>query len=164
MKPKRLTRILALDPHPRSFGYVVIESPTELLDWGVCRSCPKTNKHPEVLVEKRLRPLFKLWTPDVVIVGIRGRREKGLQSLFRQIRKEVDGNAFLPIKASEDPHPGRTKYERAVELAERFPEIGGKLPAKRRPWDSEHYSMSIFEALGVAVAYGGGSVLNVTKQ
>ena len=155
MKPKGLTRILALDLHPRSFGYVVIESPTELLDWGVCRSYRKTKKHPEVLVGKRLRPLLKLWMPDVVIVRIRGRREKGLQSLFRQIKKEVDGRAFLPIKAFEDPHPGRSKYERAVEIAARFPEIGWKLPRKRKPWDSEHYSMSIFEALGVAVAYGG---------
>ena len=90
-----------------------------------------------------------------MIVRIRGRREKGLQSLFRQIRKEVDGDAFLPIKASEDPHPGRSKYERAVEIAARFPEIGWKLPRKRKPWDSEHYSMSIFEALAIAVAYGG---------
>ena len=155
MKHKSLARILALDLHPRSLGYVVIESPADLLDWGVCRSYRKTNKHPEVLVGGRLRPLLKLWKPDVIIVRIRGRREKGLQSLFRQIRKEVDGRAFLPIKDFDAPHPGRSKYERAVETAARFPEIGWKLPAKRRPWDSEHYSMSIFEALEVAVAYGG---------
>ena len=164
MKPKGLTRILALDLHPRSFGYVVIESPTELLDWGVCRSYRKTKKHPEVLVGKRLRPLLRLWMPDVVIVRIRGRREKGLQSLFRQIKKEVDGRAFLPIKDSGDSRPGRSKYERAVEIAARFPDIGWKLPPKRRPWDSEHYSMSIFEALAVAVVYGGGNVPNVTPQ
>jgi hypothetical protein len=153
MKPQRLTKILALDLHPRSFGYVVIDSSTEVRDLGVCRSYRKTNKHQEVLVGKRLRPLLKLWMPDLVIVRVGGRREKGLRSLFRQIRKEVNGNAFLPIKAFEDPHPGRSKYERAVEIAERFPEIGWKLPPKRKPWESEHYSISIFEALAVAVRY-----------
>ena len=28
-------RVLALDVRPRSFGYVVFEGPTLLLDWGV---------------------------------------------------------------------------------------------------------------------------------
>jgi hypothetical protein len=28
-------RVLALDVHPRSFGYVVFEGPNRLLDWGV---------------------------------------------------------------------------------------------------------------------------------
>jgi hypothetical protein len=37
--------------------------------------------------------------------------------------------------------------------AARFPEIGWKLPPKRKPWESEHYSMSIFEALETAVTY-----------
>ena len=41
MKHESLTRILALDLHPRSLGYVMIESPTKLLDWGVCRSYRK---------------------------------------------------------------------------------------------------------------------------
>jgi hypothetical protein len=75
--------------------------------------------------------------------------------LFGQIRKEVDGRAFVPIKAFENPSPCRSRYNRAAEIAASFPEIGWKLPSKRKPWESEHYSMSIFEALAVAVAYGG---------
>ena len=122
------TRILALDIHPRSFGYVVMEGPSQLLDWGVRRSYQKTKSHPGVLVGGRLGPLLKTWTPDVVVVRIGGRREKGLQSLFRQIRKEVDGRAFIPIKGTDDPHPSQSKYERAVEIAARFPDIGWKLP------------------------------------
>ena len=58
MKQKSRERILALDLHPRRFGYVVLESPGKLLDWGVRRSYRKTNQHPEVLVEGRLRPLL----------------------------------------------------------------------------------------------------------
>lgn len=147
------TRILALDVHPRSFGYVVMESPGKLLDWGVRRSYQKTKNHPEVLVGGRLRRLLKIWRPGAVVTRIGDRRNKDVQSLFRHIKKEAGATSFLPIKGSEDSHQGRGKYERAVEIAARFPEIGWKLPPKRKPWESEHYSMSIFEALEAAVAY-----------
>jgi hypothetical protein len=43
-------------------------------------------------------------------------------------------------------------------FAERYPVLTHKLPPKRKPWESEHHSMSIFEALTVAEAYGGGNV------
>jgi hypothetical protein len=147
------TRILAVDLHPRSFGYVVMEGPGKLLDWGVRRSYQKTKNHPEVLVVGRLRPLLKIWKPGVVITRIGHRRNKDVQSLFRHIKKESGATAFLPIKSSPDHHVGRRKYQRAVEMAARFPEIGWKLPPKRKPWESEHYSMSMFEALEAAVAY-----------
>lgn len=144
-------RILALDLHPRRFGYVVMESPDKLLDWGVRRSYQKTNKHTEVLVGGRIRRLVKMWMPDVIVTRIRDRRDKVLQSFFRQIKREVGTTAFLPIQNSPD-HVSRGKYERAVQIAARFPEIAWKLPSRRRPWESEHYSMSIFGALEVAVA------------
>jgi len=54
MKHKRLTRILALDLHPHSFGYVVVESPSRLLDWGVC-SDRRKHGAANVLVRKRLK-------------------------------------------------------------------------------------------------------------
>jgi hypothetical protein len=157
MKYNSLTRILALDVHPRSFGYVVIESPVKLLDWGVGRSYRKTKRHPEVLVDGRLRPLLKMWLPDVVVTPIGERRGKDVRELFKQIKKEVNRRAFVSIKASENPPPGRSKYQRAIEIAARFPEIGQKVSSQRKPWESEQYSMSIFEALAIAVAYSGRS-------
>jgi hypothetical protein len=144
---------VALDVHPRSFGYVVIESPAKLLDWGVRRSYQKTKNHPEVLVRGRLRPLLKIWKPGAVVTRIGNRTNKDVQSLLRHIKKEAGATSFLPIKGSKDPRPGRSKYERAVEIAARFPEIGWKLPSKRKPWESEQYSMSIFEALTIAISY-----------
>ena len=147
------TRILALDIHPRSFGYVVIEGPGQLLDWGVRRSYRKTKNHPEVLVGGRLLPLLKIWKPGVVVTRVGDRREKVIQLLFRRLKKESGAASSLPIRNSPDHHVGRHKYQRAVEMAARFPEIGWKLPSKRKPWESEHYSMSIFEALAIAIAY-----------
>src|SRR6266446_5122020 len=151
MKHKSLTRILALDLHPRSFGYVVIESPTKLLDWGVCRSYRKTKSHPQVLVGGRLRPLLKMWMPDVVVTRIGARRGNGVRELFRRIKKEAGRTPFLRIMDSRDCYLARGKYERAVEIAARFPEIGWKLPPKRKAWESEHYRMSMFSAAALAM-------------
>jgi hypothetical protein len=161
MKHKRLTRILALDLHPRSFGYVVIERLTTLLDWGVCRSYRKTKKLQEVLVGRRLRPLLKIWMPDVIVARVGERRSKSVESLFRQMKKEINGTPFRPITVSLH-YLGRSKYERAVALTTRFPAISCKLRAKRKPWESEHYSMSLFEALAIAVAYRAGNVPSLT--
>ena len=108
--------------------------------------------HPEVLVGGRLRPLLKMWVPDVVVTRIGERKGTGVRELLRQIEKEVGRTPFQRITDSRDRYLGGGKYERTVETAARFPEIGWKLPSKRKPWESEQYSMSIFEALAVAAA------------
>jgi hypothetical protein len=73
------------------------------------------------------------------------------------MKKEAGATSFLPITGARDYYLGRGKYQRAVEMAARFPEIGWKLPPKRQPWESEHHSMSIFEALAIAVSYSIGT-------
>ena len=152
------TRILALDVHPRSFGYVVVESPAKLLDWGVRRSYQKTKSHPEVLARERLRPLLKIWKPGAVVIRVGNRRNKDVQSLLRHLKKEAGATAFLPITGTRDYYLGRGKYQRAVEMAARFPEIGWKLPPKRKLGDSEHYLISMFEALAIAVQYRANAI------
>jgi len=148
------TRILALDVHPRSFGYVVVESPKKLLDWGVRRSYQRTKSHPEVLARGRLRPLLKIWKPGVVVTRVGDRRNKDVQSLLRHMKKEAGATSFLRITDTRDYYLGRGKYQRAAEMASRFPDkVGWKLPPKRKLGDSEHYLMSMFEALAIAVQY-----------
>ena len=151
MKHTSHTRVLAIDLHPRRFGYAVVESPDRLLDWGVRRSYQKTRNYPEVLVGGRFRPLLKTWKPDAVVIRVGDRRNKDIQSLLKRMKKEAGATSFLPVTGMGDDLSGRSKYQRAVEMAVRFSEIGWKLPPKRKLGDSEHYSMSIFEALAIAV-------------
>src|SRR5438876_11847581 len=61
------TRILALDLHPRSFGYVVVEGLNTLLDWGVSGYRGKHGAA-DVLVRKRLRHLLDLWRPAALVL------------------------------------------------------------------------------------------------
>jgi hypothetical protein len=46
-----------------------------------------------------------------------------------------------------------TKYERAQAVVKLFPVLTKRLPPKRKPWESERYTMSMFEALAIAAQY-----------
>jgi hypothetical protein len=46
-----------------------------------------------------------------------------------------------------------TKHEIASTLAEWFIELAWKLPAKRKPWQSENYQMVIFDAVATGAAF-----------
>jgi hypothetical protein len=158
MKTISPARILALDLRPRRFGYVVLEGPNNLLDWGV-RSCRRKGKPSDVLIQGRLRPLLGLWKPTVLL--IRGARQlSSRQQLLREgLLKGVVAEAkayrvcVQLLKSAEERAEKLTNYERALEAAKRFPAVAERLPLKRKPWESEHYSMSIFEALQIAAAY-----------
>ncbi len=51
------------------------------------------------------------------------------------------------------PGRERNKYGIAVALSDRFPELADRVPAKRKPWQSEDYRMSIFDAMALGLAY-----------
>ncbi|PYU94225.1 MAG: hypothetical protein DMG25_07270 [Acidobacteria bacterium] len=46
-----------------------------------------------------------------------------------------------------------TKHQIATSLAERFAELRPILTPKRKPWESEDYRMSMFDAATLGVAY-----------
>src|SRR5437867_2609684 len=150
MKHKSPIRILALDLHPRSFGYVVVESPSRLLDWGVSSYRGKHGTA-NVLVRKRLRQLLDLWRPAALVLHNpvkKSRRPK--DGLTEWIVTEAKSRRIIvrvPEKRSAE-YQGKilTKYENARRVAEHFPVLTRELPPKRRAWESEHYRMSIFDA------------------
>src|SRR5436309_16062120 len=153
MKHKSLTRILALDPHPRSFGYVVVENSSRLLDWGVSSYRGKYDAA-NVLVCKRMRQLLDLWRPAALVlhnpVKKSPRPNPKKDRLLEQFVTEPKSRRIIvraPVKSSAD-YKGKilTKYENARRVAERFPVLTRALPPKRKAWESEHYRMSIFTA------------------
>src|SRR5467141_3176906 len=66
MNPRanRDTRILAIDPSTRGFGYTVLEGPSRLIDWGVKET--KTDKNRRSL--KLIAELIEQYTPGVVVL------------------------------------------------------------------------------------------------
>ena len=56
------------------------------------------------------------------------------------------------MRVSLKPVP-QNKYEIAIAIAKRFPELAPRLPRLRKPWMSEDDRMSIFDAIGLAAAF-----------
>jgi len=159
MRYKTLTRVLALDLHPRDFGYVVVESPDKLLDWGV-RSHRRKGNSSDVLIQKRLRPLLELWRPSVVVLREPLRIRTPNPPTSRLLKKQIMMSAKIQgarvqvlKKRPTDRTEKLTKYECAQAVVKLFPVLTRKLPPKRKPWESEDYRMNMFAAAALALAY-----------
>ena len=160
------TRILALDVHPRSFGYVVVEGPDNLLDWGV-RSHRHKGNSADVLIWKRLKPLLELWRPSILVLCSgpsmtqrpRKRRDRLLKRIATEAKNHQIGVRIFRKRPGADQGERLTKYENARRVAEQFSVLQWKMPPKRKPWESEDYRMSIFTAATLAIAQ-----LNITNS
>jgi hypothetical protein len=149
-------RVLALDVHPRSFGFVVFEGPNRMLDWGIRSFRPGVNAV-KIPAAKKLLAVLTDFTPSAIVIWKPdGRRNTKMlavierQASSRRIpirfisRGDVD-RAFVGFESN--------KYEVASVLARQFPALASKLPPKRKCWQSEDYRMGIFDAAAVGVAY-----------
>lgn len=157
-------RILALDIRPRSFGYVVFEGPDLLLDWGAKSFRSGGVNAVKVPVAAKFARLLQEFAPSVIVMRQRSRPTVRLQpkltKTIRTIQREAEKNRVpvrpldrrAVLKAFGDI-PRITRYQIASILANRYPELGFRFPPKRKPWQSEDYRMSIFDAAALGIAY-----------
>ena len=156
-------RVLALDVRPRSFGYAVFEGPTLLLDWGV-QSFRHGRNAVRIPLATKIAALLEDFRPAVVVAKEPPSRKKVNRARTRKVLELVRHKASLrgirtrvfKRRAASKPFGGEerlTKHQIATALAERFAELRPILPPKRKPWQSEDYRMSIFDAAALGVAY-----------
>ncbi len=158
-------RLLALEIRPRRFGFVVLDR-LNLLDWGV-RECGGALESLRTLAGKKFTALREIYGPE--LVAIRKRRRRPLATAARRIaeitaavrresKKESTAVRFLSATKVESffaRYGCANKHETAKLLAEWFEELTWKLPAKRKPWQSERYNTLLFDALATAMAFLG---------
>jgi Holliday junction resolvasome RuvABC endonuclease subunit len=154
-------RILAITPSTRGFGFAVIEGRDTLVDWGGKVATGSKNRkslakveglivqyQPRVLVLEdtsakgsRRAPRIRDLSTNIIALAARHRVTVKLFS-----RKTINKVFFADGKG--------TKHAIAKIVGERFSEeIGGRVPAKRRPWESEVRRMDFFDAVALALAY-----------
>lgn len=153
-------RVLAIDPTTRGFGYVVLEGPERLIDWGTRETCG--DKHAGCL--KLAAEMMDRYEPDVLVMedptGRDARRCRRVRELIgaigaaaREQRCTTRGISRSQIHKTFGPSAARTKHQIASAIAEQFPELAPRLPPVRKPWMSEDARMSIFDAMGLALTY-----------
>jgi Predicted endonuclease involved in recombination (possible Holliday junction resolvase in Mycoplasmas and B. subtilis) len=159
-RANRTTRILAIDPSTRGFGFAVLEGPDRLIDWGVKDTKLDKNRRALELIAN----LIEQYEPGVVVLenyaGKGSRRCERVAELIEKISRlaltretKVRRFSRAEVKRAFAASGAKTKYEIAVAIANRFPELAPRLPRFRKPWMSEDYRMSIFDAVGLAVVY-----------
>jgi hypothetical protein len=152
-------RVLALDVHPRSFGFVVFEGPNQILSWGVRSFRPGVNAVKTPAGEKVFTVLDKFKPSAVGIrereTGGRPKKTKILATIERKARSRRIPVRFISRGDVNRAFVGfeSNKYEVASALAKQFPALASRLPPKRKIWQSEDYRMGIFDAAAVGVAY-----------
>jgi hypothetical protein len=153
------SRILAIELRYRRFGFAAMEVPQELLDAGV-----RTFRSP-AQVAGVLRPLIRLFTPSVIVIKIADHNDRqyrrGMASIVRYIRSEAAARS-IPIDRVTTKcvrnalgDSAKNKEQMARLVVQVFPSLGWKLPPtrERKPWVSEGWNMTIFDAVAIGLAY-----------
>lgn len=156
-------RILALEVRPRATGFVALESPSHLLEWGRRRHRAKGAQLASAVAEK-MAALMKLYLPSVVIVRARKVRSPKarhrIMAILRVVRREAKRRSIevqtistRAVRQFFAAHQGTSKHQIATIIARWFPELSWKLPPKRKAWKSEDHRMVIFDAMASGLAF-----------
>lgn len=160
--PTKHVRILAIAPCTRGFGYVVMEEPRTLVDWGI--RTVRGDKNAQSLVQ--VEAMITLYQPTVLVLQDHLDEDFKLSprvwtliaeinALARRRKMSVKRFSNAQVRTGVCGAEDQTKHDVAVKLAEKFPEeLASRLPPKRRAWMSEAYQMSIFDAVALAVVCG----------
>jgi len=158
MEGQALPRVLAIDPTSRGFGFVVLEGPATLVDWGV-RSVP--GNHQRTFVGK-VREIIVLYQPDVLVLedcnAPSTRRRHRVRKLIDEVVCTVKGTGLNTYRVSvRDVRvlfgSNAAKERVATTVAEHFPELAPRLPPKRKIYMSEAERMAIFDAAAFGLTY-----------
>src|SRR5258708_29913695 len=152
-------RVLALDVHPRSFGFVVFEGPNRMLDWGV-RSFRTGVNAVKIPAATKVLALLDEFRPSGVVVRERLARKTAKQTKMLATIESKAKSRRIPVRYLSRRDVNRAfvgfesnKYEVASALAQQFPALASRLPPRRKCWQSEDYCMGIFDAAALGVAY-----------
>jgi RNase H-fold protein (predicted Holliday junction resolvase) len=156
--PEKARRILALDVRSHRIGYAVFEPPDRLLDFGVTRFKASQTAVP------RIASLIRKLRPSVLVLRKLARNSSrnrpGTQTILRSTRNMAKHFSIDVSLVSENrlaqtftKKGANTKYQVASLLAKDFPELGWRLPPKRKPWHGQHLNMSIFDAAALGIVH-----------
>ena len=154
-----MTRILAVSPATKGFGFVVLEAQDQVVNRGFRTVKGEKN----VTCVQEVGKMLKLYLPDLVVLENTSARDSRRSQRIQQLTGLLVAECRLKkvrVKLLSRSHVrqhffgGLTgdKHTMATMLADRFPEdFGHMVPAKRRLWDSEDSRYNVFEAMALAV-------------
>lgn len=155
-------RILAIDFCNRGLGFVVVEDRVRLVDWGVKRVRPEGDVRDEALAH--IQRLFRLYGPRALViedVDDLGSRRRGRAVALTRAAHELAREAGVPVHRVRSSavrkvfafDGAQNKAQIATAVALQFPPLIQHLPPPRKPWMSEDYRFSIFDAAAFLITH-----------
>lgn len=152
--------VLALEPSARGLGFVVFDSTKEIIDWGVCEIRYAKN----LRCRNRARLLVRGYAPAHVVLedgdAKSSLRSERVRALLRDIAEDARAEGVgVTMLSRRDVLKRFCLYGvgsndgLAEAVCELCPELSVRLPKRRRLWDTEHYSMSLFKAAALAITF-----------
>ncbi len=165
---KKVMRILALDLHPASFGYAVLEN-ADLLDWGL-RKWPVRDS---ISVKRKLRQLIDRWQPTHLLIreGAPRREYRAVKAAARQEKVAIRELGREAVREAFKTGKRLSRFDIAERVLDWYPVLTSRLPSRRKLGYGEPFQVRMFNAIATAIAFrrrlfpsGGGNVQNVTPQ
>jgi hypothetical protein len=156
-----LIRILALDLHPRSFGYAVFEN-AELLDWGL-RKWP--SRQPKTAGKKLCR-LLTFWQPMGLIVreGASRREYAMVEAVARDLKVPVLDVRRAPVQDAFRSLKRPSRFDIACAVAKRYPELALRLPGVRKLGHGEPFQLRMFSAAAAGIVFLSNQPVDAGKK
>jgi Holliday junction resolvasome RuvABC endonuclease subunit len=153
-------RVLALHQTSRGFAFVVLEFPSELVDWGA-RSTPARAASAAV---GKVSTLLEQYSPDVLltadcVANAPRRNLRRMRFLGAVVGAAASKGAAVrriskqKVRKVFDAFEAVTRREIALVVARMLPELAPRVPRIRKPWMPEDYSAAIFDAAALALAH-----------
>jgi Holliday junction resolvasome RuvABC endonuclease subunit len=156
-------RVLAIDPTSRGFGFIVVEGPSQVVDWGV-RSGRAASIEREQQLLQRFNDLLSQYRPKTVILEDMRAPESRRRTRVRLLLGAMENFArWHDIRVRRIPQSkvkkvfatfhAMSKHDIACIISQQLPELSPWLPQPRKPWRGEDYRMASFNAAALALTY-----------
>jgi len=154
--------VLGIYPNARGFAFVLFEGSLSPCDWSVFR--PHQRQHLNKYCLQRFEKLLNRYQPDAVVLQdmssdgtLRVRRIRRLNETMAS-QAETRG-AHVTLYSREQVRAGfateglATKQAIAEAIAKRIPMLERFVPPPRKPWNTEHPRMGLFDAAALVLTF-----------
>jgi hypothetical protein len=149
-KPKKVIRILALDLHPASFGYAVLQN-ADLLYWGL----RKWRVRDPINARRKLCGLIDEWQPTYVLIrgGAPRREYRAVQAAARQAKVPLRELGRESVREAFQTGKRLSRFDIAERIVARYPVLTPRLPNRRKLGFGEPFQVRMFNAISAAIAF-----------
>lgn len=159
------SHLLSLDVRRRKVGFVVVDGSSHVLDFGIKR-CNSSGAGLAAEVRDRIKDLLSIFCPRTMLIRVTQTRladkDRRISTILKVLREEAGMRSVLvrdlqrqTIKKAFIAKGLRSKPEIASWLGSQFPELAWKPLRARKPWQSEPYQTSVYDAAATAAVHLG---------